>query len=93
PGTPILRQCHNHNINVTYILSSNNTNDDENSNGRITNNNRNISPHFINKRSHVNCNATETDEPESKNNTYFKFHSQYSLPSGLSTSWQALVTS
>ncbi|VDQ11892.1 unnamed protein product [Trichobilharzia regenti] len=65
-GTPVLRQ--NHNNNETFILPSNNNNDDdgENSNGCITNNDRNISPTFINKRSHISCNATDTDEPDSK---------------------------
>ncbi|CAH8843680.1 unnamed protein product [Trichobilharzia szidati] len=50
----------------TFSLSSNNTSDDKNSNGCITNNGRNISSDFINKRSHINCIATDTDEPDSK---------------------------
>ncbi|CAH8873091.1 unnamed protein product [Trichobilharzia szidati] len=49
-----------------YKASSSNTNDDKNTNGHLTNNNLNISPDFINKRSHINCNATDSDEPESK---------------------------
>ncbi|CAH8845695.1 unnamed protein product [Trichobilharzia szidati] len=69
PGTPVLRQSHNHNnINDTFILSSNNTSGDENSNGRrIKNNERNTSPDFTtNKRSPISCNATDFDEPDSK---------------------------